>query len=62
MRCPKCGHEKWSAHQVVHSTVEVNEFGNYEGTIEDYYAGNPFGPYTCMSCGHTVDEIDNGLN
>jgi hypothetical protein len=62
--CPMCGNTEFSAHQVIHVDVMVDiETGVFNGNIGgDIGAnicevGDPYGPYTCMTCGFQCDEL-----
>ena len=61
MKC-ECGNDKFTAHQVCHMDVIVNEFNEWqENTPDDksccYDSGNPFGPYTCTKCGKEYPDL-----
>lgn len=61
LKCPKCGGERFIAHQVLRADVIVDESNTF---IEDldgglkaniYDWGIPYGPYTCTNCGYEFD-------
>lgn len=62
--CPDCGKNEFSANQVCRVNVVVDNLNNFirnqDNNMESsvYDADNPFGPYSCMDCGFSFDEID----
>lgn len=61
MVCPKCGNKEFIAHQILRADVVVDGSNSFvrnlgcglEASIYD--SGTPYGPYTCIKCGHTFD-------
>jgi len=72
LKC-KCGNQKFSAHQVLHVSIVVDEENDYLhpesgenefdciGGEDIYEANNPFGPYQCTNCGEEYDELCTDL-
>jgi len=69
MPCCECGGVEFSAHQVCRMDIVVNGYGDFEralngdeGGASIYDAENPYGPFTCLSCGkeyYELPEIDD---
>ena len=61
--CRKCGCTVFFGNQRVLAEVVVdgnNEFLDHAGDASDpYYAGKPFGPYSCANCGEDYDKLDD---
>lgn len=56
MKCPNCGNNKFSGHQLVRMDVLVDENNNFIEQIEIYDSEKPYGPYTCTNCGQEYDD------
>lgn len=59
MRCPKCGGNRFIAHQLVRMDVIVDGNNYFQESVEGgiYDAETPYGPYTCTKCGYETDEL-----
>lgn len=56
MKCPNCGNNKFTGHQLVRMDVLVDENNNFIEQIEIYDSEKPYGPYTCTNCGQEYDD------
>lgn len=64
-KCPYCGNDVFSAHQICHLDVLVDPDGKFlENDSADGFADTaiyegetPFGPYTCTHCGAEFEDL-----
>lgn len=62
-KCPNCGHNRFSAHQVCRLDVIVGPDGEFEENLHEradlsiYDSEKPYGPFRCMKCGAEFDEL-----
>lgn len=67
MKCPFCNGNEFTAHQVCHMDILVdgdNRFlANPNGTADTniYESQEPFGPYTCTTCGAEFENLDAAM-
>lgn len=59
MKCEKCGHNRFYAHQKAYLLVIVDDDGHFYDNIgshaEVIEANDPYGPFECTKCGHSHD-------
>lgn len=66
MKCSKCGHDRFYAHQKAHLLVIVDEDGNFYDNVgsraEVVETENPYGPFECTRCGqeYNVESLKEG--
>jgi len=59
-KCPKCGCQKFYAHQNCCHDIIVDGHSNFLDDIKVYESDYPYGPYTCFDCGHKMDNLPIG--
>ncbi len=57
MKC-KCGSRYFTAHQVCHHDIIVDDDGKYKEDLLIYYHEKSFGPFTCIKCGSIYEELE----
>lgn len=68
MKCKVCGKDRFIGHQMVRADVLVDGSGEYCDDLPGglsahiYDHGNPYGPFTCISCGAEYEELDESQN
>ena len=57
--CPKCGGRTIYAHQLVRMDIVVDGDNDFEDEVPNgvYDAETPYGPYECVNCGYTLDDL-----
>lgn len=59
----ECGNKKFIAHQIIRSSIIVDENGEFlddsgDGLEESIYdTDSPFGPFTCTKCNKEYEEL-----
>lgn len=67
MKCPFCNGNEFTAHQVCHMDILVDDdnmfLANPNGTADTniYESQEPFGPYTCTTCGAEFENLDAAM-
>lgn len=57
--CPRCGHNRFFAHQACSHDVIVDGNGNFEEDRGIYDSSNPYGPFTCEKCDYEILKLGN---
>lgn len=64
-RCKICGCTEFSAHQRIYTDIIVDGDNHFikndsqNNSIAIYESENPYGPYTCKTCGMEYDELND---
>lgn len=59
MLCKYCGGDRFVGHMVERHDCVVDGDGNHEQDLECYDSGTPYGPFTCLGCGASYEDLDS---